>query len=76
MAEYDVEYMDIQLCVKGVYVEAQPRIMYDNNLSGQPGSPHEFEIYNIMCGEQDIVGIVDESVLENIQEYILDAYYG
>ena len=74
MDEHVMEYMGIKLCIQGMYVEAEPRVMYDNNLTGNPGSEHDFEIYHVFCGEQDIIGIVDENLLDNIKEDILKNY--
>lgn len=74
MDEHVMEYMGIQLCIQGMYVEAEPMVMYDNNLTGHPGSEHDFEICHVLCGEQDIIAIVDESLLDNIKEDILNNY--
>tara|TARA_R110000744_G_scaffold105075_1_gene201014 strand:+ start:857 stop:1093 length:237 start_codon:yes stop_codon:yes gene_type:complete len=69
----DIKYLEIALTVTGYYSPGESEITYvSSDGSGYPGSPAEFESHIILCGDQDIIGILHYETIEEIEALILN----
>ena len=69
MKEFEVNYKDLYLVVKGYYCEGEEQT-YD-----YPGSPDNFSICEVNLQGVDVSILMSDYDLETIEEQILDKYY-
>lgn len=69
MIEFEINYKDLYLVVKGYYYEGEPQT-YD-----YPGSPDNFSICEVNLQGVDVSILMSDYDLETIEEQILDKYY-
>ena len=69
MKEFEVNYKDLYLVVKGYYSEGEPQT-YD-----YPGSPDNFSICEVNLQGVDVSILMSDYDLQTIEEQILDKYY-
>ena len=69
MKEFEVNYKDLYLVVKGYYSEGEPQT-YD-----YPGSPDNFSICEVNLQGVDVSILMSDYDLQTIEEEILDKYY-
>ena len=72
---YDIEYRDVVLYVHGIYSPEEKQVLHYPDGSGYPGSPAEFDIYEIKCGDQDIIELLSSDQVKEIEIEILNSYY-
>jgi hypothetical protein len=71
----EVEVYDITMNVDYYYDKGEPMVMYYPDGSGHPGSPPSVEIAQVYVdGETNIYELLSESVIDRIQEIILESY--
>jgi len=71
----EIVYKDVLLFVTGDYTPEEKIVMYNDDFLGYPGDSADFNSYNIKCGEQDIMHLLNNDVIEEIETLILDKYY-
>ena len=69
MKEFEVNYKDLYLVVKGYYSEGEEQT-YD-----YPGSPDNFSICEVNLQGVDVSILMSDYDLETIEEQRLDKYY-
>ncbi len=72
---HEIEYDNVLLNVTGFYEPEEKQVMYDEDLTGHPGAPAEFDIHIISCGGQDIIGILHYETIQEIEKEILNNIY-
>lgn len=72
---FDIEYCDVVLFVTGFYSPEEKRVDYYPDGSGYPGSPAEFDIYDIKCGHQKINELLSDKQKRDIEILILNTYF-
>lgn len=71
----EIEVYGINIGVDYYYDKGEDMVMYYPDLSGHPGSPPSVEIEGVYVdGETDIYELLSESVIDTIQEIILESY--
>jgi hypothetical protein len=71
----EIEVYGINMAVDYYYDKGEPMVMYYPDGSGHPGSPPSVEIEGVYVdGETDIYELLSESVIDRIQEIILESY--
>lgn len=74
--EYDIEYDTVPLTVKGVYYPEEPEIRYSSDGSGYPGCAAEFDIKDVICGQQSVLALLDYQQIKELETLILNTEYG
>ena len=69
MKEFDLNYKDLNLVVKGYYTEGEQQT-YD-----YPGSPADFSVCEVNLQGVDVSVLMSDLDLETIEQQILDKYY-
>jgi hypothetical protein len=68
----EVTICDLKLTVSGNYYPAEPRVMYDGNMEGYPGSGAEFDIQSIELEGINIIDLLSDIVIELIREKVIE----
>lgn len=72
---HEIEYDNVVLNVTGFYAPEEREVMYNEDLGGYPGAPAYFDIHTILCGGQDIIGILHYETIQEIEKEILNNIY-
>jgi len=75
MDVFEISYRDVILYIEGTFYPEEAAVMYDDNLSGHPGTAAKFDIDSIKCCEQNIIELLHYNVIEEIEILILNTYY-
>jgi hypothetical protein len=76
MTTEKITYLGIDMEVEGNYYLGESQIMYDSDMGGYPGSPSEFEIYDVFVEEVSIINLLQDFQLEDIQTEVLEKIEG
>lgn len=72
----EITYKGVLLEIEGTYTEAEARVMYYNNLDGDPGNPATFDINAIFVQDVDIFELIGEDDLREIETLVLEKICG
>jgi hypothetical protein len=71
----EIEVYGISMGVDYYYDKGEEMVMYYPDGSGYPGSPPSVEIEGVYVdGETDIYELLSDSVIDRIEEIILESY--
>jgi hypothetical protein len=76
MTTEKITYLGIDMEIEGTYYPGEPQISYDSDMAGYPGSPSEFEIYDVFVEEVSILNLLQDFQLEDIQTEVLEKIEG
>lgn len=76
MTTEKITYLGIDMEIEGNYYPGEAQIMYDSDMGGYPGSPSEFEIYDVFVEEVSIINLLQDFQLEDIQTEVLEKIEG
>lgn len=68
LQEVAIDFGGIPMTVTGTFTPAEKCIMYDNDMSGYPGSNAGFEIDSVQINGREINNILQEEQWEEIQD--------
>jgi hypothetical protein len=76
--QVEINYLKVPITVEGDYYAGDFQILYDNDGTGYPGSPAEFEIVKITVSDSDVdiwelfsnkqIDEITELVIEKVEE--------
>jgi hypothetical protein len=69
-----INIYDVTLEVEGVYTPEEPRVMYDGNMEGYPGSAADFEIESVKLDGVEIFELLKDHCIELIKEKAIEYY--
>lgn len=72
----EVKVYGLEFIVDYYYDKGEPMVMYYPDGSGSPGSPPSVELDGIYVegSEQELHDVLDETVIDRIEEKILESY--
>ena len=71
-----ITYKGVILEIEGTYTEAEEIVRYNEDFSGHPGSPSEFDINAIYVQDVDIFDLFGEDDLREIETLVLEEICG
>lgn len=58
--------------VSGTYHPEEPKIYYDSNLEGYPGSYAEFELESVQVDGTEIIDLISDAIFDEIIDKVLE----
>lgn len=72
MQTVEIDLYGVPLTVVGIYTPEEPGVDYTQDMDGYPGSPAEFEVYEVLAGEVDIRDILIWDQIDEITALTLE----
>lgn len=68
----EVNIYDVRMDVSGYYTPEEPRVWYDGNMEGYPGSSPEFDLETVEIEGINIIDLLNDRVIELIKEQVIE----
>lgn len=76
MRREEIDYLGVQMTIKGIYSPGEDEVMYDSDMAGYPGSGSEFELFDIFIGDVSCIDIFQDYQIEDIKDIVIQKIEG
>lgn len=76
MRREEIDYLGVQMTIKGIYSPGENEVMYDSDMAGYPGSGPEFELFDIFIGGVSCIDIFQDYQIEDIKDLVIEKIEG
>jgi hypothetical protein len=76
MRTEEISYFGVELTVLGIYHPGEDQVMYDSDMAGYPGSPPEFEVFDVFAGDISIFNLLSHSQVLDIESEVIEKIEG